>query len=119
LLEGAGLTVKVTQEGSATVNEGAVIRMEPKAGEPIHPGDTVTLVVSEGDTVEVPYLIGIENVDLASLRVEVAGLQVGNITEEDDPTESVPPGAVLRQAPGPGTKIKRYSPVDIVIRRKN
>lgn len=118
LLEGTGLTVKITHEGSATINEGAVIRTLPPAGEQIKPGDSVTLVVSEGETVAVPFLIGIENSDLAIQRIEAAGLQVGTITEEDDPTDSVPPGAVLKQNPASGTTIKKYSTVDIVMRRR-
>ncbi len=118
VLEGAGLNVKTTQEGSTTVNEGAVIRTIPAAGTAVFPNGSVTLVVSEGETVSVPYLIGIENLDIASTRIEAAGLQVGNITFEDDPTDSVPPGAVLRQSPASGQKIKKYSTVDIVIRLK-
>lgn len=118
LLESAGMTVRATQEGSSTVAEGVVIRTLPEAGKIVYPGDAVTLVISEGETVQVPYLIGIENAELAIQRLESVGLQIGNITEEDDPTESVPPGAVLRQTPASGTTLKKYSIVDIVMRRK-
>ena len=118
LLESAGLTVRVTEEGSTTVPEGAVIRTLPEAGSLVFPGGAVTLVVSAGETVKVPYLIGMENAEFAIQRLESVGLQVGNITEEDDPTESVPPGAVLRQTPASGTTLKKYSTVDLVIRRR-
>jgi serine/threonine-protein kinase len=118
LLESAGMTVHTTQEGSVSVPEGAVIRTLPEAGTVVTPGGSITLVVSAGETVQVPFLVGIENEELAIQRLESIGLQVGAITEEDDPTESVPPGAVLRQNPPSGTMLKKYSTVDIVMRRK-
>jgi beta-lactam-binding protein with PASTA domain len=71
-----------------------------------------------GPVVQVPYLVGIENVDLANQRLASANLQLGNVTEEDDPTDSVPPGTVLRQTPASGTTVKKYSTVDIVLRSK-
>lgn len=118
LLEGAGLTVRTTREGSATVPEGVVLRTLPPAGTVVLTGDPVTLIVSLGETVQVPYLVGIENEDLAILRIESAGLTVGTVTIEDDPTDSVPPGAVLRQTPASGTLLRKYGPVDIVLRKK-
>ncbi len=118
LLESTGLIVKVSQKGSDTIAEGAVIKTDPAAGEVVYPGGNVTMVVSMGVTATVPNLIGIVDMDLAIQRLELAGLKVGSITEEDDPTESVPPGAVLRQNPLPDTVVKKYSTVDIVTRRK-
>jgi serine/threonine-protein kinase len=118
LLEGANLKVTISQEGSDTVPEGVVLKTLPAAGEAVFPGDAVTLVVSMGPVVQVPYLVGIENVDLANQRLASANLQLGNVTEEDDPTDSVPPGTVLRQTPASGTTVKKYSTVDIVLRSK-
>jgi serine/threonine-protein kinase len=118
LLEGAGLKVAVTQEGSDTVPEGVVIRTLPAAGEPIVPGDPVTIYVSMGVVVQVPNLVGIENIDIARQRLEAANLHLGSVTEEADPAESVPPGAVLRQNPPSGTLARKFSAVDIVLQSK-
>src|SRR5207237_2821205 len=95
LLEASGLKVSVTQDGSDTIPEGAIIKTIPTAGADVRTGDAVTLVVSLGQVVKVPYLVGMENLDLAAQRLDAVGLQLGNVTEEDDPSDSVPPGAVL------------------------
>jgi serine/threonine-protein kinase len=118
LLEGAGLKVAITQEGSDTIPEGIVIRTLPAAAAPIFPGDPVTIFVSMGPVSKVPYLVGIENVAIATQRLEAVNLKLGSVTEEDDPTDSVPPGAVLRQNPASGTLAKKFSSVDIVLRSK-
>jgi membrane peptidoglycan carboxypeptidase len=48
LLVSAGLQPQVTNEQSATVGAGRVIRVDPASGTPVDPGSTVKLVVSSG-----------------------------------------------------------------------
>jgi beta-lactam-binding protein with PASTA domain/tRNA A-37 threonylcarbamoyl transferase component Bud32 len=117
-LEGAGLTVQLAFEGSVTVPKGVVIRTEPPADSTVRPGDIIRLVVSRGEVAEVPNLKAIENVDVARGLLESQGLALGNVTEVDDPSESVPPGAVLSQDPAPGTILEKGTPVNIQIRRR-
>ena len=117
-LESTGLKVQVVLEGSATVPEGVVIRTDPDADTQVRPGDSVKLIVSIGEVVEVPDLLGIENVEVAATRLESLGLVLGTVTEVDDPTGSVPPGAVLAQDPAKGRVVRKGTPVNIQIRRR-
>jgi len=60
-LEGVGLTAAVTEEYSADVAEGLVIRQDPSPGDDVQlfRGDEVSLVVSLGpEPVELPNLVG-------------------------------------------------------------
>lgn len=117
-LESTGLRVQTALEGSDTIPKGVVIRSEPQADSSVRAGDAVTLVISRGEVSTVPDLVGIENADLARIRLEQAGLQLGEVIEIDDPGGTVPPGAVLRQNPPRGTVLERGSPVNIELRRR-
>lgn len=117
-LEGAGVRVRLAYEASATVPKGVVIRTEPGGDANVRPGDTVTMVVSRGEVVEVPDLRLVATVDLAQDILEQKGLFLGTVTEIDDPLESVPQGAVLNQDPAKGTIVEKGSLVNIQIRRK-
>ncbi|MBF6612366.1 MAG: protein kinase [Chloroflexi bacterium] len=117
-LEGTGLKVVIAYEGSAIVPKGVVIRSDPAGDASVRPGDTVKLVVSLGEVVTVPDLRGIENADLARSRLEQIGLTLGTVTEVDDLTGSVPPGAVLTQDPAKGTTVEKGSAVNVQLSRK-
>lgn len=117
-LESAGLKVVFTYEGSLSIPKGVVIRSEPVADASVRSGDTVTLVVSRGEVVEVPDLRGTENIDVVQDRLDAIGLTLGNVTEEDDPTGGVPPGAVLGQEPPAGRLVEKGTPIDIRLRRR-
>jgi serine/threonine-protein kinase len=69
-----GLNVSQTQEGSQTVPEGQVIRIDEESA---HPGDTVHVVVSMGDQVQIPADLQSEPVDEAVQRLRDMGLNVG------------------------------------------
>ena len=71
-----------------------------------------------GPVVQVPYLVGIENVDLASQRLASANLQLGNVTEEARPHRKRTARHCAAQTPASGTTAKKYSIVDIVLRSK-
>jgi beta-lactam-binding protein with PASTA domain len=118
-LEAAQIRVQSFLEGSDTVPEGVVIRTDPPADSNVRPGDTVRLIVSLGEVVAVPDLRLIENADVARERLEGVGLALGDITEIDDPSESVPPGAVLGQDPPSGRVVKKGTSVNIQIRRQS
>lgn len=118
VLEGAGLKVQLAYEGSPTIPKGVVSRTNPPADASVKSGQTVQLWVSLGKTQKVPDLRGMENIDLAQQRIESVGLTLGQVTEEDDPTGSVPPGAVLRSDPPANTVVEEGGAVNVVIRRK-
>jgi serine/threonine-protein kinase len=69
-----GLNVSQMQEGSQTVPEGQVIRIDEKSA---HPGDTVHVVVSMGDQVQIPPDLQSEPIDEAVQRLKEMGLDVG------------------------------------------
>ena len=117
-LESTGLKVVFAYEGSVSIPKGVVIRSDPAADASVRPGDTVTLVVSRGEVVEVPDLRGTENLDIVQDRLDALGLTLGNVTEVDDPTGSVPPGAVFGQDPPPGTVADRGTPINLQLRRR-
>ncbi len=117
-LEGAGLRVQVAYEGSGTVPKGVVSRTKPAAGASVKQGQVVQLWISKGKTARVPNLYGIVNLDLAAQRLELVGLNLGSVTEVDDPTESVPPGAVLSTDPPAGQEVEENTAVNLTIRKK-
>lgn len=98
--------------------KGIVTRTDPPADTNVKSGQAVTIYISLGRSQRVPDLRGTENLELAQQRLEALGLSVGSVTEEDDPNESVPPGAVLRTDPAPGTEIEENGVVNIVLRRR-
>jgi serine/threonine-protein kinase len=110
--------VTIAYEGSDTVPKGIVTRTDPPADTNVKSGQAVTIYISLGRSQRVPDLRGTENLELAQQRLEALGLSVGSVTEEDDPNESVPPGAVLRTDPAPGTEIEENGVVNIVLRRR-
>jgi serine/threonine-protein kinase len=117
-LEASQIRVQIEQEGSDTIPEGVVIRSDPPVDTNVRPGDTVKLIVSMGEVAEVPDLRLLENSDLAKQRLESVGLKLGEVSEVVDPTESVPPGAVLAQDPPKGRIVKKGTAVNIQLRAR-
>jgi hypothetical protein len=62
------------QEGSETVAEGAVIRIDEQSA---MPGETVHVMVSMGNKVQIPADLQSQPIDDAVDRLEEAGLTVG------------------------------------------
>ncbi|MDQ5825175.1 MAG: protein kinase [Chloroflexota bacterium] len=118
VLESTGLRVTIAYEGSDVVPKGIVTRTDPPADTSVKSGQAVTIYISLGRSQRVPELRGTENLELAQQRLEALGLSIGSVTEEDDPNESVPPGAVLRTDPAAGTEIEENGVVNIVLRRR-
>jgi len=73
-LTSAGLDVVLVEEGSATVPEGDVIRLEPN--EEARPGDEVSVFVSVGDKVLVPASLQGQPLARARAALEDLGLKV-------------------------------------------
>jgi serine/threonine-protein kinase len=73
-LSEAGLNTIRSQEPSSDVDEGRVIRIEPS--DKAAPGDTVTIVVSAGDTVQIPVDIYSNPVGDAEQVLQDLGLTV-------------------------------------------
>ena len=79
--------IEKVQMSSSTVNKGNVAEQTPAAGERADKEDTIVLAVSTGAEivqVKVPNVIGLSEMDATAVLVE-HGLQVGAVTEANDP----------------------------------
>ena len=112
-LETAGFVVAddVQQVPSARIEKGRVVRTDPKAGEKINRGETVTLFISSGpQMVDVPNVVDKSEQD-ATTQLTDAGFKV-DVQHVDDPG---PPGIVLQQNPGAGTSVPVGSTVTLTV----
>ncbi|HKJ36594.1 MAG TPA: PASTA domain-containing protein [Solirubrobacterales bacterium] len=109
-LRKAGFEVQVTEQSDDSVAAGVVISSNPTEGVDFAPGQTVTLVVSEGsDQVSVPSVVGLDRFE-AKQTLEDAGFFVSQSAEDSDEPEN----EVIRQIPGAGTAKEDGSQVTIV-----
>ncbi len=100
-------------ESSESIEQGRVIRCDPPSGQEVAEGSTIIPFVSSGaEEVAVPRLRG-QTLDEARQTLSDAGLSVGAIDREPDP--SIPDGSVVRSDPAEGVDRPRDSQVDLVI----
>ncbi|MEE1942455.1 Stk1 family PASTA domain-containing Ser/Thr kinase [Streptomyces sp. TRM 70361] len=90
----------VTREFSGEVERGSVIRTEPEAGTGRRPGAAVALVVSKGERIEVPDVVG-QDEGTARQRLTEAGLKTEVAPERVFSEEEA--GGVARQSPAQGS----------------
>ncbi|HJR25822.1 MAG TPA: Stk1 family PASTA domain-containing Ser/Thr kinase [Acidimicrobiales bacterium] len=117
LLEDDGFVVTVTEEASADIADGRVIRTDPPAGASRPEGATITLVVSSGPQQQnkpVPGVVGLSEAN-ATQVLESNGFVV-DIQEQEviAPTDD---GRVVSQSPGPGSSRPEGSTVTITVGR--
>lgn len=115
-LEGSQLRLGgVTTRTVEGVPTGQVLEQDPAAGTDVEPFSLVNLVVSQTPQVEIVEVPDVTDMSLgrASELLTDAGLQQGDILEE--PSETVPAKYVIRQAPRPGTKVERDTPIDLFV----
>lgn len=110
----AGLRLDVVKEEfSETVANGAVISTEPAPGERILKSGTLEVVLSKGpERHTVPDLKGLTTSQVEK-QLEQATLVLGRTTERFH--EKVPQGEVISSTPKAGERVKRATPVDIVV----
>jgi serine/threonine-protein kinase len=110
-LQSKGLVGHETLQPDSKVERGFVISQAPPAGNHVHKGDTVELVVSTGKPqVEVPSVIGFTQ-DAALAALNSANLK----PSPHDVPSTKPPGTVVAQDPKAGTKVGEGSEVRINI----
>jgi eukaryotic-like serine/threonine-protein kinase len=112
-LETAGFKVDddVQQVPSNRIEKGRVVRTDPKAGEQINRGTTVTLFISSGpQLVEVPNVVDKSEQD-ATNQLEALGFKV-DVQHVDDPG---PPGVVLRQDPEAAASVPAGTTVTLTV----
>ena len=110
-LEDADFNVSEERVPSDSVEEGLVIRTDPRAGEERRRGSQVILIVSTGPReVTVPGVVG-------SLRAQAVSVLRGRglIPSVSSRESEQPEGQVLEQSPSPGGRVTVGTTVDIVI----
>ena len=112
LLREAGLESDVKDRTDPDAEPGTVIDSDPKPGEEVAPGATVTLTVASEDsgTVEVPNVVD-QKEDDATRILEDLGFDV---KREREPSDN-PEDTVFRQDPAPGERLPRGSEVTIFV----
>jgi len=108
-----GFRPQVQEEFSDDVEEGRVISQRPAAGEELPENGTVVIIVSRGsERVVVPDLQQ-KSLTTATQLLEAEGLVRGGVSEQ--PSTDFAPGTVIRQTPGPGTRVQRGTSVSVVV----
>jgi serine/threonine-protein kinase len=113
LLEDAGFKVAddIQQVASARIEKGRAVRTDPKAGEEINRGSTVTLFVSSGPQMaEVPNVVNKSEEDATNQLTDL-GFEVDVQTVEDPG----PPGVVLQQNPEAGASVPVGTTVTLTV----
>jgi beta-lactam-binding protein with PASTA domain len=108
-LSRAGLAVGSIQN-VAGQPVGTVVRQSRPAGQRVRYGTSVDLDVAA--EISVPNVLGMTQLE-AGIALGFAGLNVGEISEEND--TGARPGRVARQYPAPGTRVPPGTPVSLVI----
>jgi serine/threonine-protein kinase len=110
-LEKAGFEVATQRVNSSSVEEGLVVFSEPRGGDTVTNGSTVTIFVSQGPKLaKVPVLVGVQR-EVAVQRLSARGLSP-SVSEEESAS---PKGQVVRQSPSAGTQVEPGSSVTIVV----
>jgi beta-lactam-binding protein with PASTA domain len=104
-LEDLEIDYEVKREPSREFDEGKVVRTDPGSGTEVDEDETVTLVVSSGDALEVPDLADM-TVDEARDELESMGLKVGRVNGPQD-------GIVWSTSPWPGSEVEEGDSVDL------
>ena len=116
-LRNLGLVVN-TVTTSSPREAGTILDCEPRAGESVPKGSSITLTVSQGEkqkTVTVPNLCGLSRAD-ALIRLWLCQLNVGEVVEAPS---SVAPGTVFRQSHAEGTVVLPGTKITIYISQEN
>ncbi|MEP7333174.1 MAG: Stk1 family PASTA domain-containing Ser/Thr kinase [Terracoccus sp.] len=109
----ASLRAETSEEFSETRAKGTVLRTSPTAGAEVSKQSNVLVVVSKGqERYAVPTLTG-SKADTVSTSLAGRNLKPGDTTEAF--SESIAAGLVISQEPGPGTSVRRDTPVSVVV----
>lgn len=114
LLSGLGLNTKVTgSEFSPDAPKNHVIFQDPAPGEEIKKGRDVRLALSKGfETLAAPDLRGLTSRQ-ARIALEENDLSRGVVSSTF--SMHTPKDSVIEQSPAPGTTVKQFSAVDLLV----
>jgi eukaryotic-like serine/threonine-protein kinase len=113
LLDAAGFAVSAERRTDENVTVGRVVAQDPSA-EQAAPGSEIHLVISDGPApVEVPNVVG-KSYDEA---VKTLSAKRFKVTRQDEYSDTVPAGQVIRHDPVKGAEAPRDSMVTVVVSR--
>ena len=109
-----GFLIKRAESISSGVERGRVISQNPKAGETVPKGSTITVIVSIGmdGNAKMPNVLGYDETTAVATIIE-AGLAVGDVSYAHH--NEIAEGQVCYQSFSQGTYLERGESVDIVI----
>lgn len=119
ILEEAGLEFEIAPERQAdkTIAEGSVVSSDPAPGKMVDKGSIVTVTLSSGpESIKIPDVSGLSQ-ENARRMLEEAGLLVGDVRSEDDPSQDK--DHVIRTDPEVGTELKEGDKVALIIASGN
>lgn len=112
ILQQAGFQVTTSQENSATVTQGNVIRTEPAGGSSAAQNSTVNMVISSGSgQVQIPDVRG-QDPGSAGSALGAAGLKTKTSYES---STAVAQGSVTRTDPPAGTLVAKNTTVTLYV----
>ena len=114
-LQNAGFETTVIEVPDDKIAAGYVTSTEPKGNATAPEGSTVKILVSTGpenEQIAVPNVID-KNIEAARTEIEAAGLQVGDVTLQDDSDK--PENTVIETNPLPGVPVDPDTKVNIVV----
>jgi len=115
-LDGQGILFLCEEEHDSDIEAGKVCRTEPKAGEPIADGQTVTLYISLGSAIKtqnMPDLID-QNVKTAKMILDMQDLDL-EIVEEEEENDDIAEGNIIRTEPLEGEELKTGDTVTLYV----
>lgn len=113
-LEGLGLQVAVSDTPSPDVPRGEVMGTNPTAGSQLRPGTLITVTVSSGrELTDVPDVTGLTPQDASEVLAD-ADLEL-NTEFRNEPSDTVPEGAIISQNPAAGAQLSKGSKVSVVV----
>ena len=112
-LNRAGLAVVVKTVPSSD-NQGYVVNMSPAAGEQLTAGSTVTIFVSEMETVADTLMIQCVGYQIDVIRAKLTALGITTIITKEEYSEA-PVGEVIKQSVMTGVKISKSAQVELTV----
>lgn len=113
ILAEQGLNLRVSREVNSDLPVNTVVRQDPGADRVVRSGREINVHVSIGlELVNVPDLTHLSERE-TRLRLAQHGLEPGRIDHSYEP--ALPPDLVVSQEPGPETRVRVGSPIDLVL----
>lgn len=112
---GKRITVTTAPAHDETIEEGSVVGFDPPAGTELRPGDTVTVIVSDGPEPVALLDVTGQTVEDATVTLGASGLVVSGSHPPDEFSDTAPKGTVARTDPPAGTPLQPGDKVTLVL----